>query len=106
MVKIDVDPITGITVKKFVIRYLFAKSEGSRKKGEEYTAELYRSWESLCAQINKRCITKKSFETAIWHFKEEGIIEKNREEQTKMTFPRVYYVLTPEYFEYARTEVK
>lgn len=99
MINIPVDEITGIDVKQFVIRYLYLQNK------ETDTSELYRAWQDLCMKLGKKCVKKTSFRSAMTTMKNEGIIETNREEETGGgAFPKGYYVLTPVYYDYAKTE--
>lgn len=104
-INIQIDEFTRVTIKWFVMRYLFEKAKGRRTAGEEYTQELYRGWLQVCVPLKKKGGTITSFGTAMRRMREAGIIELAREETSgETTFPRRYYILTSEYFDYMVAE--
>jgi hypothetical protein len=103
-VTIKIDTYTRVTIKWFVMNYLFNKSNGLRRRGEEYTFELYRAWTQLCAKTSKKCGTEGTFRTAVKKMRDEGMLELSREEEGMHNFPRRYFILTEEYYEYMENE--
>ena len=102
-ITINVDNLVKLTKKEFVLQYLFQKAEGRRDQGEASRGELYEGWVQTCVKTGEKPGTASSFRKGIYLLMTLGVIEISRQEpEPGIPFPRNFYILTTEYYNYMR----
>lgn len=91
VITVEVDGKHKPAIKKrdFTVQYLEERGlEGA------YVKEIYDAWVDFCIIIGKKSGTYKDFRNVIWSLKNDGIIEKFKEEPVYNKWNRVYYRLS------------
>lgn len=91
LITVEVDGMHKPPTSKrdFTLQYL----EGRGIDGA-YVKEIFDAWVDFCIQLGKKPGNYKDYRTAIWNMKNEGVIEKFKEEPVYNKWNRVYYRLS------------
>lgn len=91
VISVEVDGKHRPAIKKrdFTLEYLEERGlEGA------YVKEIYDGWVDFCIRFGKKPGTYKDFRNVIWALKNDGIIEKFKEESVPNRWNRAYYKLS------------
>jgi hypothetical protein len=103
-ITIDVDKLVKLTKKEYVLQHLYQKAAGARARGEASRGELYDGWVQACIQTGEKPGTGSSFRKSVYLLMSQGVIEVSRQEpEPGVPFPRNFYILTAEYYNYMRS---